>query len=58
MKGLIFGLIGNNSQSINCPSESLTLLFIKERDEEIRVWRHECAEGRVKVRREDRKGAL
>ena len=58
MKGLIFGLIRSNSQSIKCPSESLTLLFIKEREEEIRVWRHECAEGRVKGRKEGREGAL
>ena len=55
MKNLVFGLIGNNSQSVNCPSESFTLFFTKGREEEIRVWQQECAEGKVKGRREDGK---
>ena len=55
MKDLIFDLIGNNSQSVSCPSESFTWLFMKEREEEIRVWQHQCAERRLTVRREDRK---
>ena len=58
MKGLIFGLIRNNSQSVSCTSESFTLLFTKEREEEIRVWQHECAEGRAKGRREDSKACF